>query len=745
LRIAFAAAVVCAASLAEAAEVRGKVTNIIGGGPLGRVEVSVLSAHHTTVSADDGTFSIKNLAPGSYDLRFSAVGFRLVVTPLSIAADTDVKEFDVSLAPDNFRRTDQVEVRGDVFQNADPAPVTELNLNSSEIKEAATVLADDPFRAIQALPGVSAAGNNELYAEFSVMGAPFADVGIYLDDVLIPPPLHNVPSQQDGASLSLLTSETVQEVKLLPVSYPEKFGNQTGAAVDIHTREGSRTRPMFRAAPGIADSEFLGEGALGRSQRGAWLASFRKSYIGWLVRDRVGSGFNDASFYDGDLKLNYDVAPGQALSLYSLAGHTNLELTGASSSGFERGATDFYFTRAGWRWSLSPHLLLDSRAAFIRQPVSSTYAGDNKQDHAYQEWSGGTNVDWSWANNHLFEGGWTLRRLSDSFVVGSLQSNGSIVYATQTPVNLKPDAFVQQSSSFFGNRLHVLAGVRYDAEAGFPPHRFSPQVSTSVQLVGDTRLELGYARYLQFDFPPVQALPQPFCFGGSQAWSESSHYTAAIETRVGENSRFRVQAFDRNNTDLAHTSPPICPSSFPFGMQTSGHDYSRGVQFIAQRRSANRLSGWMGYTLVFARENQTYFNPVTHVFALSPYFSTGEDQRNSLNAFATYRLRPSVNMSGKFMYGSGFPIVSGLELQPDGTYTPAPVVRLDPYLRADFRVVKSWSFVHRQLTLYGEILNLTNHANRIVTSQVFLPNGGLTTTTAEALPITPTAGLAFEF
>jgi hypothetical protein len=94
------------------------------------------------------------------------------------------------------------------------------------------------FGAIQSLPGVSPTGNNELYAEFSVMGAPFGTVGIYLDDVLIPSPFHSIPNELNGASLSLLTSETVQEMKLYPVAYPERFGDRVGAALDIRTRDG---------------------------------------------------------------------------------------------------------------------------------------------------------------------------------------------------------------------------------------------------------------------------------------------------------------------------------------------------------------------------------------------------------------------------------------------------------------------------------------------------------------------------
>ena len=734
------------ASVAAAADIRGKVTSALGGEPLARVQVSLLDTNLQDVTSSGGAFTITGAKPGQYILRLGAVGYRLVTIPLSITSSSEVKEFDVNLAPDNFQRTDTVEVLGDVFRGGDSPAMSETNLTSSELKEASTVLADDPFRAVQSLPGVSAAGNNELFAEFSVMGAPFSQIGIYLDDVLIPPPFHTVHNVQDGASLSLLTSETVQEMKLLPVAYPEKFGDQIGAALDNQTREGSRTAPVFRAAPGIADSEFLGEGALGESRRGDWLASFRKSYIGWLVRNRLGGDFSDISFYDGDLKLSYDVAPGQHLNLYTLAGHTNVDVAHPNQPfQLHHGASNFYFTRAGWRWSTGPHLLVNSRAAYIRQPETETELDGTQRHDSYQEWSGGTNIAWSWAKDHLVEGGWTLRRQTDSFLTGSLLSSGTTVFTTERPVALKPDGYVQESSGLFKNRLHLLAGVRYDAETDFPPHSFSPQAAASVQLVRGTELQFGYGRYIQYQFPFSRAMPLA-CFGGAQVWDRTDHFSAAIETRVGENARFRIQAFDRKNTDLSHINPSPCPGPFgPSHTSTFERDYSKGVQFIAQRRSANRLSGWIGYTLVYARERLLYRNQITRVLTFTDDFSTFEDQRHSLNTFATYRLKPSINLSGKFLYGSGFPVSASLEQGPGGTLVPAPVMRLSAYLRTDFRVDKSWAFSRWKLTLYGEVLNMTDHSNRIVTSTSFLPNGGILATTAQALPITPTAGLAFEF
>jgi hypothetical protein len=269
---------------ANAAEIKGTVTNASGGEGLGRVQISILPAEITTITAGDGNFSIHNVPPGTYMLRLNAVGYRLLTIPFTLSTAEDTKEFAIALAPDNFRRTDHVQVTADVFQHEDSPSVSEMNLTSTEVKEASTVLADDPFRAIQSLPGVSASGNNELFAEFSVMGAPFENVGVYLDDVLIPGPFHGLPNVQNGASLSLLTSETMEEVKLLPVAYPEKYGDAIGAALSIRTRDGSRTSPLFRVAAGIGDSNLLGEGQLGSEKQGSWLASAgRVIWDTWFV------------------------------------------------------------------------------------------------------------------------------------------------------------------------------------------------------------------------------------------------------------------------------------------------------------------------------------------------------------------------------------------------------------------------------------------------------------------------------
>jgi hypothetical protein len=162
-----------------------------------------------------------------------------------------------------------------------------------------------------------------------------------------------------------------------------------------------------------------------------------------------------------------------------------------------------------------------------------------------------------------------------------------------------------------------------------------------------------------------------------------------------------------------------------------------------QRRSANRFSGWIGYTLDYSRQGVLVQSPP--IFLSVP---TPSDQRHTLNAFATYRLSPSINLSGKMIYGSGIPI-STLQFQLVGNVlTPVGPGRgtFGPYQRLDLRMDKAWAFSGWKMTLYVEGLNLTNHDNpRFITAQVNAATGQFSAITERGLPITPTAGISFEF
>ncbi len=768
MRLRLAVIVLLAALVAHAAEIKGKVTNAQGGEALGRIEVVVLETKTGAVTSVRGEFDLPNLAPGSYTLRLNAVGYRMLMIPFTLATSAEVKEFSITMVPDNFRRTDYVEVHGDVFQTDDSPATVETNLTSSEIRETSTVFADDPFRAVQTLPGVSAEGNNEFFAEFSVMGAPFSSVSIYIDDVLVPSPFHEIGNFAEGASLGVLTSEVVEEMKLMPAAYPEKFGDAAGAALDIRTREGSRGTPLFRISAGIAASEILGEGGLGSSRKGSWLVSARKSYINYLIQNRVQDAA-DVGFYDGDLKLNYDVTSRQNVNLFATGGHTDMQdATATGLNSFASGQSSFALARAGWRWSVSPHLLLDARAAFFREPDELRNTGNQiLQTADHGEWVGGAGITWNWARDDVMEAGWTTRQVRETSSLALYSSEGvgsesvgseGVGTSQTTGAEFRQSGYVQQAASLWKGRLNFLGGVRWDSLQDLDYHPFSPQVSMAFHATAATQFQLAAGRYEQF---PALAQWSTFCSAETSMPEQSDHYSAAVEQRWGENTRVRLQVFDRQDSfSIAEvpgqTVPEVsgaCPEpAKPAPNTTFQRDYSRGAQLILQRRSSSRISGWLGYTL--ARSQQRQYNYANPFYPCPPncvvttYSPTVDDQHHTLNLFAMYRFRPTINLSGKFLYGSGFPVSSGIFVLVGTTYQQFGTQTLRfPYQRLDVRADKDWAFTRWKLTLYGEVLNLTNHYNtRYVYSSIVNPaTGQAQVQTLQGLPITPTAGLAFQF
>ena len=762
MRSLLCALLILASVASRAAEIKGKITNALGGEALGQVEVSVLGTKVSVITSPAGEFTIPSLAPGKYTLRLNAVSYRLLTVPFTLVTDADIKEFSITMVPDNFHHSDKVEVRGDLFQVSDSPATTEMTLTSSEIRETSTVFADDPFRAVQTLPGVSAEGNNEFFAEFSVMGAAFPNVGVYIDDVVVLNPFHEIGNFSEGASLGVLTSEVVEEMKLLPAAFPERYGDADGAALDIQTRDGSRSAPMFRITAGIAASEILGEGWFNSSRKGSWLASARKSYINYLIHGRIQDAAN-VGFEDADLKLSYDLTPRQNVNLFVTDGHTTMAMNDQAlleNVQYASGNSDFTLARAGWRWALSPRLLLDTRAAYIREPdelFNNVNTLLTKTDH--REWVGGAGVSWAWAQDHVLQAGLSERRIRDSEYQVGITTSGQLQPFSYAGSGLRQTVYVEQASGLLHGRLHVLGSLRWERFQEYLPQQFSPQISLALRAARNTELQFAAGKYSQFSnfsFGP----PPGDCVAEATLPVKSEHYSAAVEQRLGENTRVRLQVFERRGFFSVGVTPPgqldsaSCPVVQPVSGGTFKRDYARGAQLILQRRSANRLSGWIGYTLLSARERQYQiavpYPPFSQLSNSNFYYSTLEDQRHSLSVFATYRLRPTLTLSGKFLFGSGYPVPSGTFAQiASGQFVPAGIntTRLGLYQRLDVRADKDWAFQRWKLTLYGEVLNLTNHYNgRFAYESGIDPNTGkVLVKTLQGLPITPTVGVAAQF
>jgi hypothetical protein len=353
------------AALASAADVTGRVVDARGGEGLARVRVQLAGAATETTTDEAGRFRFESVPQGAYILHVETVGYRLLKRDLEISGDDILLK--VVLSPDTFRRTDSVDVKAGVFEPVAAASPSEQTLSSTEVKNLGTVLMDDPVRAVHSMPGV--VSSDDFYAQFSVRGAPYQKVGFYLDDVLLHAPFHTVQGITDGGSVSILNTDMLETLALLPAAFPSRYADRSGAALDVRTRDGSRTQASLRGSVNMTGATALGEGPIGK--RASWLASVRRSYLQSLV-DRLSDDPSLAiGFFDYHGKLTIDLTARQSLSLHIVDGTTDIDRT-------ERRAlygvnslveADYHASTAklGWRWSHSEKLLVSATAAWLRE------------------------------------------------------------------------------------------------------------------------------------------------------------------------------------------------------------------------------------------------------------------------------------------------------------------------------------------------------------------------------------------
>src|SRR5262249_60947463 len=140
----------------------------------------------------------------------------------------------------------------------------ELRVEGAGRKRRASVVGEDRLRAVQGLPGVTS--NNDFSSEFSLRGAPFSRVGLYLDGILLHSPFHTTDGQADNGSLTIFNGDLTDDMKLYQGAWPVRYSDRTAGILAVDTRPGNRekTRGQFSASASNAGLSL--EGPIGEKK-----------------------------------------------------------------------------------------------------------------------------------------------------------------------------------------------------------------------------------------------------------------------------------------------------------------------------------------------------------------------------------------------------------------------------------------------------------------------------------------------
>lgn len=729
-------------------QLSGLVRDAQGGEPLARVEC-VLTCGANVLSDRtglDGRFAFATSPAAGCSITLSAVGYRPLRVPVAETA-----ELDLAMTPDSLGRRDSVEVREGPFDVMQASSPSERTLTGAEMKNLAGVLVDDPLRAVQSLPGV--ASSNDFAAQFSVRGSAFDRVGLYVDGVLMHNPFHTVQNHQETGSLSMLQADLVEEMTLHAGAPPAAYQDRSASVLDVRLREGSREGTAVRINLGVTGAAVIAEGPLGRASRGSWLASMRRSYMQYLLRRVPEASTMAFGFSDIQGKLAYDLSKSQNVTLSFMDGRSDLDRTRAQATlgvnGIMEAGHHITGLNLGWRYTPKATMQVTNRLAWMRErsdarnPLELTLVGQG-----YGEWVWNPSLVWSWSSKAPLQAGGSFRRLHDDGFLAIYNFNPVAVRRRDNwhGTGVRWGGYVQQDWS--GGPLTLTAGVRTDSYSAISAPATSPHASALLRVGATTRLQLAWSQAVQY--PALQLLLTENTGNPFLLPERANHTVAAVEQTLGQRTRLRAEFFHRAERDLirqplqearllATGSIFHPPAIAPYANSERG--IARGAEIFVQRRTANRVSGWVsyGYVLTSMKDGVT-----------GAVYPSDFEQRHTVNAYGSHRVRPSVNLSARYSYGSNFPIPGYFQRTAPNTYyldTRKNALRLPAYQRVDVRVNKVFQWHSWRSTLFVEVANLTNHEN--VTYDYF---NGFDSRTARAFPrflklfpIVPAAGLMLEW
>jgi hypothetical protein len=561
------------------------------------------------------------------------------------------------------------------------------SLSSSEVRELPGAFGD-PFRAIEALPGVTPIATGVPY--FYVRGAPPGNVGYFFDGVKVPLLFHA------ALGPGVLAPWFVDDVKLYSGGYPARYGRFAGGVV---AADAAQPRNAWRGMANVRafDSSAMLEAPFAEG-RGNVMLGGRYSYSS-AVFSLLSPDF-DLGYWDYQARAHYDVTADDRVSVLAFGAY---DFASQETNGRKNTIYDATFHRVDARYdrqlSAQSHLRLAATAGSDHASVTTNPDfGLDEQVLTVRTKTIGTRVEYTNRLGKVAE----LRAGADLTFDKNTAENP---YSSSGP-NLPPISPHDETN--FGARadlvldldevVSVVPGARFDvyhAEGTTLPV-VEPRVSARFQVSPSVTLfhDFGLAHQMPSFVVPIPGF-QPELGSGLQ---RSFQMSSGVKTKWPGGVTSTVTVFQNalfNGTDrLSMTgfrqggalgiSPIVPPDARTLGR-------SVGVELQIKRDLTRRLGGFIAYTLARSvRSVGIVEGPSaldrTHVLNFALGYDLGRHWRAGLRA----------------VFYTGVPAKTAY------LAAAASPPRAPPFYRFDWRLEKRWPFTdERYISLVFEFLNVT--------------------------------------
>jgi TonB family protein len=742
------------------------------GEPLAGVRIELDNGAATETDAE-GKFSFLDLEPGARRVTLSRADLKALQTQETVVAGEKLQaSYEVDLAP----AAAQAPAEGDDADDMEivivlptlTKQVVSVKVEADQARRVAGTQGD-VLKIVENMPGVARASAGS--GQVVVWGASPEDTRVYVDDVRIPLLYHF------GGLRSVVHTDLVQSVELLPGGYGSTFGRGLGGLITVSTRDPDVKRRHAALQVDLLDASASASGNVS----GDWTfaAAARRSHLNNtldLATDKdVGEFFPIPRYYDGQLKLRRNLTDKRYVEVGGLLSSDMVSRNVGSQDPAERkrDTKELQFERVFLRYvskendgsetRITPWFGRDRSslvASFGATPTelrnrSRHYGLRLSHAHRISEMlTGSVGLDLEGTTSRLKRAGSvsTPPREGDARTFGQPPSS-EINSSTWKTISASAAPYVEGDFGLLGGQLHLVPGIRVEPffiaidRRGAPEGDSPPTGAYTSDLAVQPRLSVRYApsdrasfklawgRYYQAPQPEDQS---PVFGNPLLSVANATHYLVSNQVVVVPKLTAETTAFYSRSDGLAVRNP----SSAPLLGQTligSGEGRAYGAQFLIRRDLSKGFFGWVAYTLMRA-ERRDSPSASWRIFDF--------DQTHVLTALASYEIGYGFDVGVRFRYATGYPRTPVIGAYLDtrrNLYEPVlgarNSIRIPDFAQLDVRVSKSFNIAGTKLDIYADVQNVTDRENaeELVYNQDYSERR-----TIRGLPILPVIGARWE-
>lgn len=761
-----------AATKPETSALLGRVLTSAGDAPIAGARVRVVRIEEAaggavtdsaqrvvaeSTTAEDGSFSLRDLPPGAYRVVVDAAGFRPNELSEALAAGEPIEVRYRLVAAGDL----EVMVLG-------PRPPREVVKRTLERREISRIPGTngDALRSIQNLPGVARPPG--IAGLLIVRGSSPRDSQTFIDGTPVPIIYHF------GGLSSVVPTEMLEKIDFYPGNFSVMFGRGQGGIVDAGLKSPTSDGKYHGLAQvDLIDVRGLLEGPVPFTKTWTFAIAARRSYFdAWLgpVLEAAGAGVTQAPvYYDGQLIAEHKPNAASSLRFALFGSDDSLKILIGEPTAGEPALAGNVGLHTGF-WRIQARYALDQ--------------GDGGKVRALASF-GNDSIDFGvggffflldvYRASARLEKTWRLGKRA-SFNAGLDVDSGHYDVALRLPpppppgqppnqpFSTQPPRDVSVAGEFifpavYGEfeltpheRLRIVPGLRIDYINVTDRVDVSPRVSARLTLAKEFPRTTAKSGVGLFHQPPQFQEVVPPLGDPSLTTNRAIHYALGVEQELTRRVELSVEGFYKQLDEQVVSVTQATSADRRF--RNSGEGSVVGGEVLLRYKPDERFFGWAAYTLSRSTRRDS---PSGEPY-LVPF-----DQTHILTVLGSYRLGGGWELGARFRLVSGNLITpnvckvtepgcdpnrtNGLFHAPSGTYTPLPVgarasERLPLFHQLDVRLDKRWKFKAWQLSAYLDVQNAYNHANVEGVGYNFNYTQRQNVT---GIPILPSIGLRGEF